>query len=254
MLSNIKCFLLDMDGTIHLSGTALPGAPEAVARMRRQAKVIFVTNNPTLSRSGYAEKLCAMGIESADEDIYTAGNATIDYLRGYHSGKSVCLFGTEALKREFIQGGIRLTDTAPDIVVFTFNTELTYKEIAKVCDFVREGVPLIATHPDDNCPTSTGCIPDVGSFLALIEKSTGKTPFIICGKPFWPMGDGIKKLTGCRSCEVAMIGDRMSTDMAFAERNGFVSVLVLTGATKAVPPDCSARLNVILKSVALWDL
>lgn len=252
-LKHIKCFLLDMDGTVHLSGAALPGAAEAVARMRRQAKVIFVTNNTSVSRNSYVKKLCAIGIESTEKDIYTAGNATADYLLSCHKGKKVYLLGTKDFKREFIDCGIQLTDTAPDLVVIGFDTELTYEKLVTTCNFIRGGVPYLATHPDVNCPAASGYIPDVGSFLSLIERSTEKTPFIICGKPFQPIADGIKKLTGCKPREIAMIGDRLNTDIAFAQNNGFISVLVMTGATKTVAPDCMNKPDIVLQSIALWD-
>jgi len=241
-----------MDGTVHLSGVALPGVPEAVRRMRQKSKVLFVTNNTSVSRNCYVKKLCAMGIESKEDDIYTAGNAAADYLLCCHPGKKICLLGTGAFRQELGGYGIALTDTAPDLVVISFDNTLNYENLSRVCGFIRGGVPFLATHPDINCPTSSGYIPDVGSFLALIEKSTGKTPFIICGKPFGPMADGIKKLTGCLPREVAMVGDRLNTDIVFAQNNGFVSVLVLTGETKFLP-DCAVRPDIVLESVASWD-
>ena len=252
-LKNIKCFLLDLDGTVYLSGTVLPGAAEAVARMRKQGKVFFVTNNTPDSRSSLVKKLREKGIDSTEDDFYTASNATADYLNYYHPGKKVCFLGTEAFRQEFSRYGIQTTDTDPDLVVVAFDTDLNYKSLAKVCGFIRKGVPYLATHPDINCPTAAGDIPDVGSFLALIEKSTGKSPFIICGKPFWPMADGIKKLINCQPREIAMIGDRLSTDILFAKSNGFVSVLVLTGEIKSNSIYTNVQPDIVLDSIALWD-
>jgi len=74
---------------------------------------------------------------------------------------------------EFASYGFVLTDKAPDYVVLGFDMTLTYEKLVKACDFIRAGVPFIATHPDINCPTETGYIPDCGAMTALITASTG---------------------------------------------------------------------------------
>jgi HAD superfamily hydrolase (TIGR01450 family) len=253
-LRNIECFLLDMDGTVHLSGAPIDGAAAAIERMRAQGSVFFVTNNTSVSRGDYVKKLCGMGIAASEKDVYTAGNATISYLNSQHGGKRVFLLGTPALKSEFGAGGIPLDYDDPELVVIGFDTTLTYANLAAACAHIRRGIPYLCTHPDINCPVKGGYIPDVGSFVALIEKSTGKSPFIICGKPFKPMGDAIGQLTGCAPSKIAMVGDRLSTDMRFAEANGFISVLTLTGeATLADLKASGQAVDFIIPSVAVWD-
>ncbi len=253
-LSAIKCFLLDMDGTLHVSGTLIDGAADAVERMRRQARVIFLTNNTSLSRLDYVHKLCNMGINADEGDIYTAGNATADYLNKNHSGKKIFLLGTPSLYAEFEKSGIKLTQTCPDIVVIGYDTSLTYENLCKACSFIRSGVPYLLTHPDINCPAKNGYVPDVGSFHALISLSTGKEPFIVCGKPNVPIGEGIKGLTGCENSQIAMVGDRLSTDIRFSLNNSFVPVLVLTGeSTEADLAKSGLKGVKVLNSVADWD-
>ncbi|MDR2202639.1 MAG: HAD-IIA family hydrolase [Clostridiales bacterium] len=254
-LNNVKCFLLDMDGTVYLSGEVIEGAREAVERMRRRGRVVFLTNNTSVSRADYVLKLSRMGFDAEPEDVYTAGNATADYLKEYHGGKKVFLLGTDSLRAEFGGAGIPLCADNPDLVVIGFDTSLTYKNLTAACDFIREGVPYLLTHPDINCPKKDGYMPDVGSFAALIKTSTAREPFIICGKPHKPIADGVKKLTGFLPYETAMVGDRLATDMAFAKNNGFISVLVLTGATsKSDLKQSGASVDVVLDSVAFWDI
>ena len=253
-MKEIKCFLLDMDGTIHLSGEVLPGAAAAIERMRAQGEVFFITNNTSVSRKIYIEKLRNMGIACKERDIYTAGNATIDYLHKNYPGKKVFILGTNAFVQEVIDCGIETTEDSPDLVIIAYDTELTYEKLTKTCTFIQKGIPYLATHPDINCPTSTGFIPDVGSFLALIELSTGKKPFIICGKPATPMGDGIRGLGNWDARHIAMFGDRLSTDIALANNNGFLGVLVLTGeATRDDHERSNYKADIILKSLADWD-
>lgn len=253
-LKQIKCFLLDMDGTVHISGVAIDGAVDAIERMRRSARVLFVTNNTSIGRIDYVHKLAAMGICAEEEDIYTAGNATTDYLVSTNQTKNVFLLGTQKLYNEFVSAGIELVDDNPSIVVIGFDTSLTYENLSRACKFIREGVPFIATHPDINCPVKGGYIPDVGSFLALIKSSTGKEPQIICGKPFTPIGDGIKLRTGVEPCYTAMVGDRLATDMVFAHNNNYVSVLTLTGeATVSDLEKSGLTVDFCIDTIANWD-
>ena len=254
-LKNIKCFLLDMDGTVHLSGVAFPGVREAIERMRQQAKVLFVTNSTLFSRSDQAKKLANMGIPCDEDDIYTSAIATRDYLAMNHPGKSVYVLGTEILKGELSAGGIKVVEDNPDLVVSSFDNTVTFDKLVKTCDFIRAGVPFLATHPDNNYPILGGYWPDAGAKLALIKASTGKDPFIVCGKPYKPLGDGVMKMVGCKPHEVAMIGDRLMTDLVLAKNNGFVAVLVLTGeATLADHEACPHKADIILDSVSVWDL
>lgn len=250
-LKDIECFLLDMDGTVYLGGKLIDGAAEAIARMREQGKVLFITNNTSVSRADYAMKLRGLGVPADLNDIYTAGNATVDYLKERGITQRVFLLGTPRLQEEFTKSGIALCEDDPTLVVIGFDTGLRYDRLSKTCAFIRNGVPFIATHPDFNCPVRDGYIPDVGSFLALVEASTGRRPQEICGKPNAAMARGVLARTGCAPRRVAMIGDRLMTDMRFAVDNGLVSVLVLSGeATRDDAQKSGLKLDYILNSIA----
>ena len=243
-----------MDGTVHLSGKAFPGVREAIERMRKQAKVLFVTNSTLYSRSDQARKLANMGIPCDENDIYTSAIATRDYLIQNHPDKTVYVLGTEILKGELRDGGIEVVEDNPDLVVSSFDNTVTFDKLHKTCHFIRTGIPFLATHPDNNYPILGGYWPDAGAKLALIKASTGKDPFIICGKPYKPLGDGVMKLANCKPHEVAMIGDRLMTDIVLAKNNDFVAVLVLTGeATLEDHEKSSHKADIILESIAVWD-
>ena len=255
-LSEIKCFLLDMDGTVHLSGKAFDGAAEAIERMRKQGRVLFITNSVWFSRESQAEKLRAMGIPADAEDVFTAGVATAEFLKKHHPNKTVYVLGTEVLKNELVNGGIKIISppVSPDLVVVSFDDKLDFKKLTKTCDFIRAGIPFLVTHPDFNYPIAGGYLPDAGANLALIYACTSKMPFAICGKPHETMGEIIRSVTGCNPAQVAMFGDRLMTDMVFAENNGFVSVLVLSGeATREDLEKSDVKVDVVLRSIAEWD-
>ncbi|MBO5998589.1 MAG: HAD-IIA family hydrolase [Lachnospiraceae bacterium] len=225
-----------MDGTVYLGETWIDGAMDFLWRIHDAGKeYVFLTNNSSRSPMDYVAKLDRMGLKTDRSSIISSSDAAIWYLKQHYPSKKVYLMGNETLCREFLSEGIELSDTDPDLVVVGFDTSLTYEKLCLVCRFVRGGLPYIATHPDINCPTENGMIPDAGSFIALIEASTGRRPDIIIGKPYRTMTDYLlgrgEKLLGSRleAAEVAMIGDRLYTDIAAGNMAGFTSILVLSG-------------------------
>lgn len=230
-LKEIRLFCLDMDGTIYLEQTLLPHVKETLAHLKKQAQILFLTNNSSKSAKDYVEKLKKLGIDISLDEIYTSGQATCEYLYQHYPHQSVYLVGTDALKEEFEKHHIPLEDKNPDLVVLGYDTTLTYQKLVLCTTFLNQGKPYIATHPDINCPATPYYVPDIGSMMALIEKSTNRTPDFICGKPYTIMGKTIMEKFHLKPHQIAMVGDRLSTDIAFAKNNGFTAILVLSGET-----------------------
>lgn len=233
IIEDIKCFALDMDGTIYLGEKWIDGAVEFLKRIEQTGRnYVFLTNNSSKNPAVYVEKLHRMGLDVGEDKIITSAQATICYLQENFSGKKVFLLGNPVLCDEFEQEGITLDDEKPDVVVTAFDTSLNYDKMCKVCDFVREGLPYIATHPDYNCPTETGFIPDIGAIHAFIHTSAGRYPDCIIGKPNSFIVDYLVKRMGVSKAEIAMVGDRLYTDIAAGVNNGLKSILVLSGEAK----------------------
>jgi len=231
-LRDIQLFLLDMDGTIYLGNRLFPCTKPFLQLLKDQGKrFIFLTNNSSKNRNIYVEKLRKMEIEAEPDDIFTSGEATTIYLNQTAPGAKLYLVGTSYLEDEFRQAGFALTDQNPDYVVLGFDTTLTYQKLETLCNLVRDGKPFIATHPDINCPAEHGFIPDVGSFLALIESSTGRRPDLIIGKPNRSIIDAVIDKYHVKREEIAMVGDRLYTDIKVGANAGISSVLVLSGET-----------------------
>lgn len=230
ILSQVECFALDMDGTIYLGEKWIDGAREFLAEIQKSGRdYIFLTNNSSKNAAVYVEKLKRMGLVVGEEKIVTSGQATIYYLKRHFPDASVFLLGNSLLKEEFMQAGIRLEDEHPDVVVTAFDTTLDYEKMCRVCDHVRSGLPYLATHPDYNCPTEEGFIPDVGAIHAFIYASAFRYPDRVIGKP---NEDMIKYLTTRVNTErehIAMVGDRLYTDIAGGKNHGLKSILVLSG-------------------------
>jgi len=228
MLETVDGFLLDLDGTRYLGDRAIEGAPEFVARCRARGKrVLWLTNNCSRTATEYAEKLCRLGFEATPRDIFTSGDATIQVL-GSEGVTRVFLLGTPSLEEEFRQAGITLTATDPERVVVGFDLGLTYDKLKEACRLIRSGVPWVATHPDLNCPTPEGPIPDCGAICALIAASTGARPQVI-GKPEAGMAEAAAMRIGIPRQRLAMVGDRLYTDIRMARENEMTAILVLSG-------------------------
>lgn len=225
--------MLDMDGTFFLGNRLLPGAVEFLRYIERHGlDYLFLTNNSSKHAALYAEKLQGFGVDVPAEKILTSGEATTIYLQKKIPGAKIYLVGTSALEEEFREKNFPLVAQSPDVVVLGFDTMITYEKLRKICDFVRAGKPYYATHPDLNCPTETGFMPDTGSFIALIEASTGRRPDAIIGKPNKYIVHAVVEKTGYNLDQIAMIGDRLYTDIALGKA-GITTILMLSGETKA---------------------
>lgn len=230
ILKRISCFSLDMDGTIYLGDKWIDGAKEFLNAVETAGKqYIFLTNNSSKGPENYVEKLERMGLSVDCSRIVTSGQATIDYLKRNYQGKRVFLLGNELLTEEFEEEGIQLDDKTPEVVVTGFDTSLDYAKLCKVCDFVREGLPYIATHPDYNCPTENGFIPDAGAIHAFIHASAFRYPDHVIGKPSGDIMDYLSRRAGVTKEQTAMVGDRLYTDVAAGVNNGYTGILVLSG-------------------------
>ncbi len=232
-LNAVRGFLLDMDGTFYLSDRLLEGALRFIDLLRDQKKeFLFLTNNSSKHRRQYAEKISRLGLPLPEEAVLTSGEATALYLKERHPGARIYLVGTPSLEEEFRQHGFSLVQEKPQFLVLGFDTTLTYQKLWALCDFVRAGVPYIATHPDFNCPTEKGWMPDVGAMIAFVKAATGREPDLVVGKPNRLIVDAAAVKMHLPVEQLAMIGDRLYTDIALGQASGIATVLVLSGETK----------------------
>jgi 4-nitrophenyl phosphatase/NagD protein len=230
-LNDVKCFLLDMDGTFYLGHQLLPGALELINLLQqRGTQFLFLTNNSSRTRREYADKIRRFGLDLPESRIFTSGEATALYLARRKPGATLYVVGTPALEREFAEHGFQLSDKNADFAVLGFDTTLTYEKIWKLCDLVTAGVPYIATHPDINCPTETGFMPDIGAMMAMVAASTGRQPDVIIGKPYAPIVEALTEKLDLPVDALCMVGDRLYTDIALG-KTGLTTILVLSGET-----------------------
>ena len=233
-LAKVRCFLLDMDGTFYLGNQLIEGSLDFLAALRRTGRqCLFLTNNSSKSASFYRQKLERMGVPAEFRNVLTSGQAAARYVTNRFPGKKSFLLANQIETAELKALGVEEDQERPDYVLIAFDTELDYKKMTMLCDHVRAGLPYIATHPDFNCPTETGFIPDIGATIAYVKASTGREPDVIIGKPNSGIVEETLRVTGLKKEEMAMVGDRLYTDIATGVNFGMLSILVMSGETTA---------------------
>lgn len=244
-LRGIRHVVLDMDGTIYKGTTLFAFTSPFLAQMRAlDVGCTFLTNNPSKSSSDYLEHLRKLGINATSAELYTSAQATIDYLRHSHAQvRKIFALGTPSMAAQFRDAGFVLTGDdpadAPDAVVVGFDLTLTYARLCRAAWWIHQGKPFIATNPDRVCPTDESTVlVDCGSICAALENATGRGPDAVLGKPDPAMLRGIMEHHQLKPSQVAMVGDRIYTDVAMAHRAGVLGVLVLTG--EAIERDAAA--------------
>ncbi len=301
VLRGVKCWLLDMDGTVTLEEDILPGALDFFSVLKEQ-RFIFVTNNSSHSANHYIKRMNRIGIPTNRENVLTSTDALISFLKKKYGDKfempgenednskrdfvtnsnkeynnsfpdknaynnfsventitastklsktnenkqiekfenltepseiRVFPIGTPDFEKELTDAGMSLVKRKNeniDAVLLAFDTTLMYEKLDIACDYIRAGVPYFVANPDKVCPIANGkVLPDCGAILAFMETCTGVKPLKIIGKPNSAMIEMVIEKYGYSNQEIAMVGDRIYTDLAFAKDAGILCVAVLTG-------------------------
>lgn len=235
-----------MDGVLWRGSQALPGMCEFFELLfARQLDFILATNNSSRTQSDYVDKLAGMGVSGIEpRHIVTSGTATVSYLKTqYPAGTRMYVVGGSGLKRMLDCAGYVRVDTCAEVVVCGVDFDLTYEKAQTATLLIRAGARFIGTNPDPSFPSPEGLVPGAGSIIALIEAASGQSPTII-GKPERGMFDAALRQLGTCPEETLMIGDRIGTDIAGAQRLGVQTAMVMTGVetedslrASAVQPD-----------------
>jgi HAD superfamily hydrolase (TIGR01450 family) len=227
--------LVDLDGVVWIGREPVPGSPEALRALLEAGKrLVFVTNNPGRPPPAYAERLRELGVEVAAEQIVTAGMVAAR-LAGEAAGEGGGAFviGAPALKEMVAATGARLLEGEEaweaKAVVVSGHRGFDYGELVTAKRALERGAALFATSHDPTMPYPGGELPGTGAVLAAVETASGRRAEI-AGKPERHLFEMARAALGeCAS--VAMIGDRISSDIAGGRAAGLETILVLSGTT-----------------------
>ena len=282
-LQKIRLFVLDMDGTIYLSNRLFSFTVPFLNRLEETGrKYCYFTNNSSRNQQDYLDKLAAMGIPASRDQVFLSTQVIVEEMKRCHPDDSFFIVGTPNLVEAFRLAGLHIfgdrplagsdiyassagnqyaagTAARPDVVILGFDTTLTYDKLARACKYLRRGAAYYGVNMDYNCPIDDNgvidYIPDCGSIAKLVERSTGRFPEFY-GKPSRHALDYIIRHTGFAEEELAVVGDRIYTDIAVAIGTKALSIMVLTGETQLEDlKDYDYRPDIILPSLAeLTDL
>ena len=225
-------YIFDLDGTIYLGDSLLPGALETVTAVRAAGRrTIFLSNNPTRTRQDYASKLSRLGIPTPAEDVVNSSLVMVQWLLREAPQARLFVVGEKPLKNELVEAGFRLSERAGeiDIVVASFDRTFAYHKLQVAFDAICAGARLVATNGDRYCPVPGGGQPDAASVIAAIEACTGARCDPIVGKPSPIMLSTIMRLVNFPPELCIMVGDRLETDITMGIAAGMATCLVLTG-------------------------
>jgi len=251
-------FLIDLDGVVWLGREPIEGAAASLAALLAAGKdLVFVTNNPTHSPDSYAERLAGMGVEVAPERIVTAGVVVARLAAEAAGSEGVFVIGAEPLKEMVAAAGASCLQGeeagAARVVVVSGHRGFDYGELLSAKRALDGGAALLATSRDPTMPMPGGAWPGTGAVLAAVETASGRRAEI-AGKPERHLFELALAAIGRNSgtppargsffaqrakkeprdgdgLRVAMVGDRVSSDIQGGRAAGLETVLVLSGAS-----------------------
>jgi len=225
--------LVDLDGVVWVGRDPVPGSPEALATMLAAGKeIVFVTNNPTRRPEAYAERLRELGIEVGPEQIVTAGIVVARLAaEAAGAGGGALVLGREPLRELVAEAGLRLVGfeapTEAAVVVVSGWRDFDYMSLLAAKQALDAGAALVATSHDPTMPMPGGEWPGTGAILAAVEVASGKKAEI-AGKPEHHLFElALSRIPG--ATRVAMVGDRLSSDIAGGNAAGLDTILVQSG-------------------------
>lgn len=237
--------IADLDGVVYLGDRPIPGAVEAVVELRRRGvPVVFATNNASRRAAEVARLLTGLGIPAQESDVLTSAHAAAQVVAARQPpGTPVLVIGADALREEVEAAGLRpvaRADDAPPVVIQGYGPAVGWADLAEASVAIRNGATWVATNTDATLPSPRGPLPGNGSLVAALRTALDREPDLVIGKPQPELFHAAVRQAGAR--RPLVVGDRLDTDIAGAQRAGLDSLLVLTGVTdpellRTAPPD-----------------
>ncbi|MDS0281682.1 HAD-IIA family hydrolase [Haloarcula onubensis] len=231
----VRGVLLDLDGTVYHDDDPLPGAPEAVDRLReRGLSIAFFSNNPLHGAGEYVDRLQSLGIDARPGEACSSAVVTREYVDEHHAGDDVFVIGSRSL-RERIDRGRAEVVTEPggaDVLLASWTDEFHYDDMVAALRALDTGTVYLGTDPDPTFPGPEGHpVPGTGAILRAITGVTEREPDRVLGKPSEVATEAALDRLGQAPEDVLVVGDRLGTDILLGERAGMQTALVMTGVT-----------------------
>jgi HAD superfamily hydrolase (TIGR01450 family) len=224
--------LVDLDGTVWRGDDPVAGARAGLETLAASGlPLVFVTNNTSVRRQEFRERMADVGLPTDLGPIVTAGWATAQFLADYHPDDTVFVMGGEALRQDIVDAGLTVvTDGTADVVVAAHDEDVTYDRLTKTLRAFRHDTTLVAPNRDRVYPSEDGPVPGAGASVGAVEGMTGQDALVV-GKPETRLADIATDAVDATTSDCLIVGDNIDTDILMGERAGMTSALVLTGVS-----------------------
>ena len=237
-LKDIELAIFDLDGVIYRGDILIPNSDKVIQELKDMSiNVVYNSNNSTVTRQMYVDRLKGLNINSKTSDFYTSASITSEEITNLKQNATVFVIGEIGLKEELTAKGHTIVKSSSnykkvDFVIVGLDRQFTYKKLAFAQNCILQGkAQFYATNPDSTLPTAGRLLPGAGVMVNALETCTNKKPIKIFGKPN-PYGIQMILKKTKKSAEKSVIfGDRLNTDILAGNRAGINTILVLTGVT-----------------------
>jgi NagD protein len=230
-MSELYAIVSDVDGVLHRSKKAIPGAAGFVRRLQKSGRpFLFLTNSPDHTPEQLVAELRKFGIQTRPENFYTSAQAIGAFVKCHSKKRTVYLMGSTAVKKELILAGAHFTDRHPEFVIVTSGGDYEREGIDKAVELVCGGSNLITANREHAGLTETGIKAGCGALIAPIETATRCSAYVV-GKPNHLMIRGMEERLGVDPANSFMIGDSLDTDIDVGMQAEMKTILVLSGMT-----------------------
>jgi 4-nitrophenyl phosphatase len=232
MMRPFRGVVFDLDGCLVKGPQVIPGAAEAVSRLRgRSVAVRYFTNDSSKTPSDMARRLTGHGIDAQPGEVLTSAVVAARYAAREHPGGRVLAVGGSALRESLEEAGLQLVDdAAAEVVIVGRDVEFSYNKLEIACRAIWGGAAFIATNQDRRVPVANGFVPGTGAIVSAIAWATNRRPKVM-GKPSVLAGRAAIESLNLDSAEVVVVGDSLDQDVRMGKAVGATAVLVLSGAS-----------------------
>ena len=257
-LKDIKLAIFDLDGVIYRGDTLIPNADKIIKKLKNLSiKVVYNSNNSTVTRQTYVKRLDNFNIKSTIDDFYTSASITSAEITKLKQNAKIFVIGEKGLRLELQSLGHTII-TKPknykeiDFVIVGLDRDFKYSNLAIAQKCILEGnAQFYATNADSTLPVARGLKPGAGVMVNALKTCTSKEPIKIFGKPE-PFGiDMILNDTKISAENAVIFGDRLNTDILAGNRAGIKTIIVLTGVTTM---EMIEELSIKLKNTTISDI
>jgi arabinose operon protein AraL len=248
---NFPGYIFDLDGTIYRGEKLIPGAKEAIEKLKSLSKkIVYLSNKPIQTREDYAAKLTRLGVPTEPAEVINSSLVMARWLSRQAPGTTIFVIGEPPLIAEMRQEGFRISENPEEVqyVIASFDRSFDYRKLNIALQAIKKGAHFVATNPDRTCPVEGGEIPDCAAMIGAVEGATGKHVEVIVGKPSDIMIQVAVDAMDLRPRDCLLVGDRLETDVVMGKKAGMATALVLTGVT-----DREALRNSSIQPDYVWE-